>query len=94
MFIKKGIHKEFECYSGFADDGGNSTGLKELLIERGIKKVYVCGVATDYCVSATCRDSNRDFETYLVTNCIASVGDPSSTEPLYAQLKLEGIKLI
>ena len=52
--VRKGTDITVDSYSGFADNGGrNPTGLAGLLKERGVEHVYVCGVATDYCVRFT-----------------------------------------
>jgi nicotinamidase/pyrazinamidase len=48
FIINKGTRPELECYSGFQD-----TVLEHLLRERGIKRVFVGGLATDYCVLNT-----------------------------------------
>ncbi|HVV84193.1 MAG TPA: bifunctional nicotinamidase/pyrazinamidase [Kofleriaceae bacterium] len=64
----KGTDPAIDSYSGFWDNGRRrSTGLGEWLRERGVKQVYVLGLATDYCVKATAIDAVRDgFAAYLV----------------------------
>ena len=59
--IHKGTNGE-DGYSGFTmrnPDGGEivPTGLASLLLARGIRRVVVCGLATDYCVRATALDA-------------------------------------
>ncbi len=64
--MKKGTNSEYECYSGFGCEGEN-TFLLKLLKEREIEKVYVCGLALDYCVRCTAMDAKKyGFDTYLL----------------------------
>jgi nicotinamidase/pyrazinamidase len=56
VFHKGAIHRE-DSYSGFADDGGNKTGLDQWLKGRYVNELYVMGLATDYCVKATVLDA-------------------------------------
>lgn len=51
--IQKGKNRDCDSYSAFKDDGGQPTGLAELLKKRGITEVYALGIATDYCVNYT-----------------------------------------
>ena len=59
--ILKGTNPGEDGYSAFStiDGSGNksSTGLSELLIDRGITDLVICGIAGDVCVDATVRDS-------------------------------------
>ena len=54
--IRKGMRKEFDSYSGFYDEGGQSTGLAELLRSLGVTHVTITGLATNFCVLATALD--------------------------------------
>ena len=55
VIVDKGIDPQTEGYSGF-----ESTGLEALLRERGIDRVTIVGLATDYCVRATALDALRE----------------------------------
>ena len=58
MIIRKGMDIETDSYSGFFDNGRrNTTGLHGYLQEHKITKVYVCGLAADYCVYYTAKDA-------------------------------------
>lgn len=50
--ISKAVYEDNDAYSGF---GG--TRLNGLLIDKGIKRVFIGGLATDYCVKATVQDA-------------------------------------
>jgi nicotinamidase/pyrazinamidase len=56
--FKKGQDPRVDSYSGFFDNGHeNATGLAVYLREEGVEEVWVCGLATDYCVKATALDA-------------------------------------
>ena len=64
----KGTDREIDSYSGFFDNGQRkATGLSDYLQTESIVRVYVLGLATDYCVKFTALDAKRlGFETFLV----------------------------
>ena len=76
--VRKGTNGE-DGYSGFSmkdpvSGETSSTELADLLRERGIEKVVVVGLATDYCVSATAIDAaTLGFETEVLQDAIAAV---------------------
>ena len=55
--VKKGQDTRYDSYSGFQDDGGAKTEMDTILKSNGIQKLYVYGIATDYCVKATAIDA-------------------------------------
>lgn len=58
LIIRKGYHNEVDSYSTFvAADGSTKTGLTGYLRERELSDVYVCGLATDFCVSWSAQDA-------------------------------------
>jgi nicotinamidase/pyrazinamidase len=76
--VRKGANGE-DGYSGFTMRDPVSgetipTELEELLRERGIERVVVCGLATDYCVNATALDARRlGFATEVLGDAVAAV---------------------
>lgn len=67
----KGTHANVDSYSGFFDNGRrHSTGLAEYLHQRGVYEVFVCGLATEYCVKFTALDAAHEgFRTNVLTDC-------------------------
>jgi nicotinamidase-related amidase len=64
-----GREREDEGYSGF-----ENSELESVLRERGVEKVYVCGLATDYCVRASTIDAAKlGFDTAVVEDAIRAV---------------------
>lgn len=67
--ISKGFLSDQDAYSGF-----QGTDLEARLREKGIKRIFVGGLATDYCVKNTVLDSLKfGLETYLLTDAIRGV---------------------
>ena len=66
--VRKGTDTNIDSYSGFHDNGHRkSTGLADLLRQRGVTEVDVLGLATDYCVKFTALDAVREgFTTRLI----------------------------
>ena len=58
--------------------------------------MYVCGLATDYCVKATVIDAlQRGFKTFVVTDCIKAVNvNPDDGEKALREMKDRGAILI
>ena len=73
--FRKGADPTIDSYSGFFDNGHRkSTGLGEYLKQRGVTAVYICGLATDYCVRFTALDAvDLGFKTYLVEDACRGV---------------------
>ncbi|HEU5329878.1 MAG TPA: isochorismatase family protein, partial [Thermomicrobiales bacterium] len=67
--VHKATAPDQEAYSGF--DG---TDLAEQLHRRGVRRVYVGGLALDYCVDATALDAKRaGFDTYVIRDATRAV---------------------
>ncbi len=67
--ISKATTPDKDAYSGF-----EGTGLDKMLHAQKVKRVFVGGLATDYCVLNTVRDARRhDYEVYLLTDAIRAV---------------------
>jgi nicotinamidase/pyrazinamidase len=77
FIISKGTSPDFDAYSGF-----QGTVLEDLLRERGVRRVFVGGVATDYCVKNTVLGAlNRGFFAFLLTDAVKGVDvNPGDSE--------------
>jgi nicotinamidase/pyrazinamidase len=84
--LRKGTGKDVDSYSGFRDDAGQPTGLAGFLRERGIERLYVCGLARDFCVRATAVDGAREGFRVLVVDDLTRAVDPSSRARVDAEL--------
>jgi len=67
--VSKGTDPGKDAYSGF-----DATRLDAMLHELGARRLFVCGLATDYCVRATVLDALRlRYEVFVVNDAIAAV---------------------
>lgn len=85
--FRKGMDPEIDSYSGFYDNGHlKSTGLTGYLQERQVTKIYICGLAADYCVYFTAKDALKEhFETYLIEDATRPI-DPEGFEKAKNQI--------
>jgi nicotinamidase/pyrazinamidase len=95
--VRKGQDPSIDSYSGFFDNGHRqSTGLGEDLRARGVKEVYVLGLATDYCVKFTALDAHSlGFNTYVITDGCRGVNLlPGDADRALAELAAAGVRLV
>jgi nicotinamidase/pyrazinamidase len=97
--VRKGANGE-DGYSGFtmrdpASGEERPTELETLLRSRGIRRVVVIGLATDYCVKATALDAVRlGFDVETVAAAVAAVDlEPGDGERAMAQMAEAGIRI-
>ena len=83
FIVSKGVKQEFDAYSGFQD-----TVLSALLQERGIRRVFIGGLATEYCVKNTVMGAlNLGYATILLSDAIQGVGlHPGDCEKALEQM--------
>lgn len=92
--IRKGREAECDSYSAFFDnDGEKTTGLDGLLRALAVKRVFIGGLATEYCVAATARDAQRlGLKTYIIEDAVQGIARDISTT--IKQLNTLGIRFI
>ena len=90
--FRKGMDPMIDSYSGFFDNGRKkSTGLAGYLKERMIEKVYVCGLAADYCVYYTAKDAIQSgFTTYLIEDATRPIDQQGFADAQRDLQKLSG----
>lgn len=93
--FKKGMDAEVDSYSGFYDNGRkNSTGLAEFLNEKNVSKVFVTGLALDFCVAFTSIDSALEgFDTVVIKDATRSISKDNE-ERVFKEFDEVGIKII
>lgn len=91
----KGMDKTVDSYSGFCDNGGkNETQLKRYLKEHETDTVFVCGLATEYCVKFTVMDAvKRGFKVYLVKDACRGLSD-EDVEAALTEMREAGVGII
>ena len=73
--VRKGYNAAVDSYSGFFEnDHCTATGLAGLLRERGVTRVFLCGLAYDYCVRFTAEDAVREgFEAVVIEDASRAI---------------------
>lgn len=91
IVISKAYDEDMEAYSGF-----EKTELDQTLKAKNIRRVFVCGVATDYCVKATVLDAIRlGYVTFVLVDAIKGVDIPEgSVDKAINEMLNEGAILI
>jgi nicotinamidase/pyrazinamidase len=86
--VSKAVNKDSEAYSGF-----QGTDLARRLQTRNIRRVFVCGLATDYCVKATALDARRaGLDVVVIEDAIRGVEvHPGDCAAALAEMKAAGI---
>ncbi len=97
--VRKGVNGE-DGYSGFTTRDPTTgettpTELEALLRDRGISRVVVVGLATDYCVKATALDAARlGFDTFVLADAIAAVDlEPGDGARAIDEMRVAGVGL-
>jgi len=94
--FRKGTDPRIDSYSGFFDNGRRaSTGLADYLREQGVARLYVCGLATDYCVKFTALDAvELGLETYLIQDACRAVNlQRDDADRALADMQSAGVRL-
>jgi nicotinamidase/pyrazinamidase len=78
VIIRKGFRREIDSYSTFFEnDRMTQTGLDGWLRERGIKRVFLAGLATDFCVAWSAEDAARlGYEVMVIEDACRGIGVP------------------
>jgi len=94
LVIRKGYHRDIDSYSGFLEaDRKTRTGLAGYLRERKLKTLYVCGLATDFCVAWTALDARAaGFDTTVIEDASRAIDLDGSLAKAWSELAAAGVK--
>lgn len=92
--IRKGWNGAVDSYSGFREaDRETSTGLEGYLTERGVERVFLCGLATDFCVAWTAIDARAaGFDVVVVEDACRAIDLGGSLAACFAEFEERGIE--
>jgi len=96
LILRKGTNPAIDSYSAFMEnDKKTETGLHGYIKALNPAKVFVCGLATDYCVYYTAMDSVKyGFETHVLIDACRGIDEPAgSINAVIADMKKSGIKI-
>lgn len=88
LILRKGRHPGVDSYSAFVEaDGVTTTGLAALLHARGVKRVFCCGLATDFCVAYSALDARiAGFDVFVIEDACRAIGAGGSLEAAWARM--------
>ena len=94
LILRKGYHPNIDSYSAFMEaDRKTPTGLAAYLRERGFEQVFVCGLATDFCVAWTAMDARKaSFESSVIEDATRAIDLNGSLAAAWAQMKAAGVR--
>ena len=93
LIIRKGFHPQVDSYSAFMEaDRTTTTGLAAYLQARGLRKAYVCGLATDFCVAWTALDARAaGFEIVVIEDACRAIELNGSLAAAWQQMQAAGV---
>lgn len=93
LVIRKGYRRTIDSYSAFVEaDRETPTGLAGYLRDSGVKRVWCCGLATDYCVAWTALDARAaGFEAVVVEDACRAIDLEGSLERAWRDMEAAGI---
>jgi nicotinamidase/pyrazinamidase len=96
LVLRKGYHREIDSYSAFYEnDRKTRTGLSGYLRERAFRRVFLAGLAFDFCVRYSAEDASREgFEAIVIEDACRGIdvdGSMAATRELFRTL---GIRCI
>jgi len=96
IVIRKGFRVGIDSYSAFFEnDHATPTGLAGYLRERGIGKITLCGLATDFCVAFSAIDAVKSgFETDVVLDACRGIDLGGSMAMMTDKMKTAGVTLL
>lgn len=96
LVIRKGYERDLDSYSVFLEaDRKTRTGLAGYLRERGFVRVFVTGLATDFCAGWTAIDAaEAGFDTFLIEDACRAIDADGSLARALADMDAVGVKRI
>jgi nicotinamidase/pyrazinamidase len=96
LIIRKGYHGNVDSYSGFREaDRTTKTGLAGYLNERGVRRLFLAGLATDFCVGWSALDAvSAGFETYVIEDACRAIDANGSLVAAWSAMAAAGVKRI
>ena len=92
LVVRKGHHPDVDSYSAFTEaDGRTPTGLAGYLRERGFQRLFLAGLATDFCVGWSALDGRRaGFDVVVVEDACRAIDLQGSLGRMWAAMEAAG----
>jgi nicotinamidase/pyrazinamidase len=96
LILRKGFNKDVDSYSAFTEaDGKTTTGLASYLKARKLQRVFIAGLATDFCVAWSALDARKaGFDTYVIEDACRGIDTQGSLAKAWADMAKAGVKRI
>ncbi|MFT3804175.1 MAG: bifunctional nicotinamidase/pyrazinamidase [Burkholderiaceae bacterium] len=94
MILRKGYHQNVDSYSAFMEaDRKTNTGLAAYLKAHHVDRVFVAGLATDFCVAWTAMDARKaGFKAVVVEDACRAIDTQGSLAAAWAAMKKAGVE--
>lgn len=95
LILRKGYRLGIDSHSAFYEnDRRTPTGLAGYLRERGLRRLFLSGLATDYCVYYSAMDARREnFEVILLQEACQAIDQNGSLEMALQDMRMAGVDL-
>jgi nicotinamidase/pyrazinamidase len=96
LIVRKGFNPLVDSYSAFIEaDGTSKTGLDGYLAARGIRSIYIAGLATDFCVAWSAIDAQKlGFEAHVVEDACRGIDTEGSLATAWADMIKSGVRRV
>lgn len=95
LVLRKGYNKDTDSYSAFNEADGRATGLASYLKARKLQRVFLAGLATDFCVAWSALDARKaGFDAYVIEDACRGIDTQGSLAKAWADMKKAGVKRI
>lgn len=95
LVLRKGYRQAVDSYSAFIEADGTSTGLAGFLKQRKIRRVFIAGLATDFCVAASAIDARKaEFTVFVIEDACRAIDTNGSLAGAWAAMRKAGVKRI
>lgn len=96
LILRKGYNKDVDSYSAFMEaDGKTNTGLASYLKARKLQRVFLAGLATDFCVAWSALDARKaGFDAYVIEDGCRGIDTQGSLAKAWADMAKAGVKRI
>jgi nicotinamidase/pyrazinamidase len=96
LIVRKGWNRLIDSYSAFLEaDRSTRTGLDGYLNTRGLRRLFIAGLATDYCVGWTALDARRfGFEATVIEDACRAIDLQGSLARAWAEMAAAGVRRV
>lgn len=96
LIVRKGMYPHIDSYSAFREnDRRTSTGLAGYLKELNIRRLFLCGIATDFCVKWSALDARATgFDVVVIEDACRGINVDGSLEAARSEMLEAGVRLI